>query len=138
MGTRIQMKGTGTGGAQDQIAQIDVPLNGNIVGVTWNTLVDLDADLEYSLLQLSFGSAFMQSNDSRAVISTFSSGQVSTVTGVGEHVNGGNFSDALMTIPVSMGERIFMHALASAGVSTVAYATIDFDFDIDRPLARRR
>lgn len=130
------MVGTGTGGTQSALAQIDVPMSGNILNVDWQVIADLDADAEYIEAQLSFGSAHALANDSRMLISVVQ-GAVSVLTAVGfaPKAFGKNHP---ISIPVSMGERLWLHVDASAGVNSVVVVGILFDFDLDKMLTRRR
>lgn len=136
-GTNITMFASSTGGAQNGLAQIDIPQTGNITGVHWSIVGTLNATEEVLQVQVSFGSTgVFSSNDQRAIISECSlqAGVLTAVGAVCEYEN----VNHVMLLPVSMGERIFMHANATAGVIGQLTAILSFDFDLDRPLARRR
>jgi len=135
-GTNITMVGVGTGGAESGLAQIDVPLSGNIIGVFWTVDADLDADAEVCIAQLSFGSSYSGANDARQVISVVGM-RASLVTAAGA-VPCSITANHIMSLPVQMGERLYLHGQATAGVGQNIRAVISFDFDLDRPLARRR
>lgn len=138
MGMRILMSGAITGGVESGIAQIDCPATGNIVGVFWCANTQLVVDNDFSDLQLSFGSAYAATNDSRMIIS-FVRQFAKLATAVGLSAPGLNVNDFFGTpIPVNMGERIWMHASTTAAKTGIARAMLSFDFDLDRPSVRRR
>lgn len=136
MGTNVQMRGATTGGNENGLASIDVPMNGNLVGVTWNVNVDFDTDNDTFQGQLSFGSTGSAVNDSRQVISNCMAG-VSMPTSAGFVRGDVNYHDPV-EIPVNMGERLFLHGLCSATVVAVMNVTLHFDFDLDKVQVRRR
>ena len=136
MGTNVYLAGTGAGGAQNALAQVDVQKDGRLVGVWWAAEADLDADAESAEFQLSFGSAYATTSDQRMIISSIRM-RASVLTAVGAVPCFYNGYHPLY-LPVSMGERIFLHASASACVTSELRPILSFDFDLDRPLARRR
>jgi hypothetical protein len=135
-GTNIMVSGTGTGGVQSAVAQIDVPLAGNLTGVTWNLVGTLNATEEFTAAQISFGSAFTVANDSRQIVSQVIV-QAGIITAAGAVTEYANLYDQV-ELGVSMGERLYMHLNATAGVITGCQAILHFDFDLDRPSSRRR
>lgn len=135
-GTNILMTAAFTGGQQNALAQIDCPLSGNITGVAWVLSADVDADQDFATAEVSFGSVYVLANDSRQVISIAGVG-ASQVTAASVVRIDTNYYDA-MSLPVSAGERIYLHVNATASLPGTANAIIHFDFDIDRPQARRR
>lgn len=136
MGTNIQMRAATAGGNENGIASIDVPANGNLVGVTWNVNVDFDTDNDTFQAQLSFGSTGSIVNDSRQVISNCASG-ISMPTSAGFVRGDINYHDPV-DIPVNMGERLFIHGMCSASVVSVINLMLHFDFDLDKVQVRRR
>jgi len=138
MGTVIQMAGTSVGGPESSIAAIDVPQAGSIVGVSWAVTSFYDTALDAQEWQLSFGSVANFLNDSRQIISSYSSGALVVLSAVGGVVAGGNFHDPLPDVSVAGGERIFLHCAGSAGVVGTVRVKVHFDFEIGRISARRR
>jgi len=139
MGTVIGMYAGATGGAQNAIASIDVPANGDLVGVDWDVNSDMDTDLDITTFELSFGStSSITTNDTRSRISTCATGAVSILTAVGASVGKGTKYVALPDIPVGMGERIYLHALSGATTPASAWANLHFSFDLDKAQVRRR
>lgn len=137
MGTCITLVGTGTGGTENNIANIDVPLDGNLIGIDWSVYADLDADGESARYEVSFASSNgIGSNDLRASISQVAMWASMTTSGQAQHSV--NKFVALPDIPVAGGERIYLHAIASAGVAAGVACVLHFDFDLNRPLPRRR
>lgn len=137
MGTAIMMAGTSTGGTE-AIANIDCPMNGNLVGIEWAGRAIIDTTADFQDWQCSFGSTAVSANDSRQVISNVSVGNHNFLTSVGDAVGRISQFTPLPAIPVGMGERIFLHSIAAAGVVGQIRATLHFDFDLDKVQVRRR
>lgn len=133
MGTQITMFATGTGGAESALASIDVPMTGTLETVDWAVGCDLDADTETFNAQLSFGSTYSGTNDSRQIISHLHMrGDILTAVGaVPCHEN----KQYVKNIRVAAGERIYLHASATAGVASNLTCIIGFSFDV--PGSRR-
>lgn len=138
MGSIIQLVGTTTGGTENGIASFDIPVNTVIEGVEWSCRGDLDADGEFAQAELSFGSAFSLSSDSRQVVSHCYLGQQSQVTAASVANAGYSYYSKLPDVPVAAGERMFMHSNCSAGVIAVFVCMIHLASDEPRPGARRR
>ena len=123
-------------------ANIDIPENGLIKAVNWSIdLGGMDALGDKYLAHLSFASTTQAGvNDARAPISFFSAAQNFLTSG------GGIVSDKFISfgqdgINVSAGERLYLHAVGSTGVTAVNQEiTIYFSFarQISRVAARRR
>jgi len=137
VGTRIQMRSVSAGGTESALASIDIPKNGNLVGVTWQLQGSLDTTLDSSWWQLSFGSVIADVNDSRQVISNAVLGIVVLVTS-GIYQGMVNYHDPVPDIQVGAGERLFLHSLATAATVVTVRCMVSFDFDLDLPRARRR
>jgi hypothetical protein len=138
MGTVIGMYAATTGGSQNALAAIDIPAEGLLVGVEWAVTADLDADAEYAFIELGFGSTItLGNNDTRSRISVMSLGQATFTAGQAV-VGQGNGFTKLPDLPVGIGERLYLHSLAVAGVVCQVHCNLHFDFDLDRPRARRR
>jgi hypothetical protein len=137
MGTRIFMRAASAGGTESGLAQIDVPMNGNLLSVTWNCSAQLDTTGDRGYFQLSFGTAAVDVNDSRQIISQVSLGGLVFATAVGAVLAVANYHDS-MEIPVGMGERIFLHGVNDAAVVAIARLILEFDFNLDKVAVRRR
>lgn len=136
MGSTIKMVGDITGGDEDGIATIDVPMQGHLVGVDWAAQYHMDADAEYFQAQLSFSSdGSFQANDNRAVISEIRAELTLTTSGT---VPGGINRYVPMDLPVMAGERIYLHSFGAAGVTGRVGAILHFDFNVPGMVARRR
>ena len=133
MGSNILMAASITGGTQSSLVAVDVPRNGRITGVSWMINCDIDADLDQVIAQLSFGSVASQTNDSRQVISSCILG-ASQVTAASAIRTDANFYDP-QDLPVQGGERLFVHSIATAGITGTFLVSVHFDFDI--PNSRR-
>lgn len=139
MGTVVGMTGVITGGTENNIASIDVPMNGHLVGVDFDLLADLDTDGDHATVELSFGSTGSSTtNDTRSRIATCTVGAAAVLTAVGVSVGRGSKYVQLPDIPVGMGERIYLHSLAAATTPGTARANLHFDFDLDKAMVRRR
>lgn len=138
MGSIIQMRGVSTGGTESGLAAIDIPKNGDIVGVEWAIETALDTTADSQSWQVSFGSVMALVNDSRQVIANASLGRLTFATAVGATIGRVDRFAIIPDLPVSMGERLFLHANGSAGVVGTCLVCIHFNFDLDMPLARRR
>lgn len=133
MGSNIQMFSAITGGTQNALVAFDVPRSGRLTGVSWAINADMDADLDQVIAQLSFGSTSSSVNDSRQVISNAIMG-ASQVTAASTVRTDTNFYDP-QDLPVSGGERIFLHSVTTAGITGTFMVIVHFDFDI--PGSRR-
>jgi len=138
VGTVIGLVGSGTGGTQSGLATIDVPRDGKLQGVAWFVNGDIDADAETMDCQVSFSSTYSNTNDSRSVISAVTLGTATVLTAVAIATAKVNFYDPLPDIPVAGGERLYLHAFATAGVTTSIRASLHFSFDLDQAQVRRR
>lgn len=131
--TIIHMRGDGTGGTQDAVANIDVPDDGTIEGVEWAGAASLDANGEEFAAELSFiATNQFGTNDSR--------GQISTIrAGIGILTSGGGVTQLSrftpMNLDVAGGERLYLHLTASAGVASSI--EINLHFRPSRGLPRR-
>lgn len=128
MGSNVMLASTITGGTQSALVAVDCPRNGKITGVTWGVNCDLDADLDQVIAQLSFGSVASSTNDSRQIISNCVIG-ASQITAASTVRTDANFHDP-QDLPVSGGERVFLHSIATAGITGQIVVMIHFDFDI--------
>jgi hypothetical protein len=137
VGTVIMMVAASTGGTESGLASIDVPLSGALLGVEWAARCFFDTTLDFEEFQLSFGSVFVVSNDSRQVIATTTLGGL-VIGAAASPIGQAAHYVALPDIPVGMGERLFLHAFGSAGAVGVCRCCLHFDFNLDLPKARRR
>lgn len=137
MGSVIKMAGAGNGDIDNAIAQVDIPMAGDLIGVQWAIDSDLNANGEYSRVQLSFRSSnSFDVNDDRGVISEVKAMMSLTTSGVG--LDARNFYCSLPDIPIASGERLYLHVSASTGVATNVVCLLHFTFDIDKVASRRR
>lgn len=135
----IGMFGLITGGTEDAIAMIDVPQDGFLIGVDWDFRVALDA-AEAVDLELSFiATNQFNTNDVRGRISSISAEAI-VLTAVG--INAISLQKWLGSFDISVagGERLFMHASSTAGVTGRGRCNlfIDFTGGTTRRSARRR
>lgn len=134
----LQMTAGGTGGTEDAAANINIPQDGVIEGITIAHTANLNADSEGSDAELSFiATNQMAQNDARGVLAVSKMNMGLLTTGAGIASN--NFH-VPMDVDVSGGERLYIHFVASAGV--VSSVTIMIHFrgrgGVTRRSARRR
>mgnify|MGYP005822946611 CR=1 FL=1 len=136
----IGMYGAITGGVQDAVAMIDIPQDGFIVGIDWDLAVDLDADGEVANVELSFiATNQLSTNDVRGRLSSVGV-QTAVLTAVGSTTVSTQKWLGSFDIAVAAGERIFLHANSTAGVTGVVRCNlfVDFTGGTTRRSARRR
>ena len=135
----IGMYGAITGDTQNAIAAIDIPQDGVIIGLDWDFSVNFDADSEVEAAELSFiATNQLTTNDVRGRISSVSAA-AAVLTAVG--INSQNIQKWLggFDLPVSGGERLYLHASGSSGVTGLVRMNIFFDQSgTMRRSARRR
>jgi len=138
MGSIIKLYGAGTGGAQDALGAMDVPMPGHIIGGQWAIRCDLDATDEQFVAQVSFRAASAYTtNDDRGLISEARS-RASLITAESSPANNINLYVALPDLPIMGGERLYLHVSASTGVVSDVTFFLHFDFDLDKISMRRR
>jgi len=131
----IGMYGGVTGGTEDALASIDIPQGGVITGVDWDAHANLDADSEQFRIELSFiATNQITSNDVRGRISSIGS-EVAVLTS-GIPVASMQKFVGPMDLPVSGGERLYLHSMATAGVTGNVRCNIHLDVS-GRGIARR-
>ena len=119
--TLLQMYGAGSGGTENALASIDVPEDGQIVGVQWALEADMDADLEFIRCEVSFiATNTINTNDARGMISAIR-GMLNLTT------TGGSFAAINVYVPipdldVSGGERLYLHMASSASMTSAVNA----------------
>lgn len=124
MSVPIKIAGT-SGTSADDIANIDVPEDGDIEGISASLYSDDGTLGERASVELSFNSTNqLFSNDARGSLLTIS-GSAQGGTGVVGYTSNVqmNFPDP---IPVSAGERLHLHQLVSAAHTTVMEFIIYF------------
>jgi len=137
----IGLVGLVTGGTQDALAMIDIPQDGFLIGIDWDINGDLDSDGDELRLEMSFiATNQLAQNDVRGRISSASARAV-VLTSVGGHiVSVQKWLDGF-DIPVSAGERLFLHSLTTAAAVAVCVVNLYFDFGtnvLPRRSTRRR
>lgn len=121
----LAMYATGTGGTEDNAAQMDIPEDGTIESIQVAHSAALNADAEAATAELSFITANQYAqNDSRAtiVVSRLRNGLLTS--------GGGNSAVTFavpMNLDVSGGERLYIHLLGTAGVNQDVNFLIHFN-----------
>jgi len=130
----IQMAAQGTGGTQNSLANIDIPEDARLTLVDWTMVAALNADAEVIRYELSFiATNQLDTNDVRGVITVCGSKLGLLTSGAGTtSVN----KAVPMSIIVAGGERIYLHADATAGVVSNVNAILHFE--VPTPRATRR
>lgn len=135
----IGMFGAISGGTQNALAMLDIPQDGFIIGIDWDMFALLDATSELCEVELSFiATNQLGTNDVRGRISSVGTGAV-VLTAVGINTNSVQKWVGSIDIPVSGGERLFLHAGSTAGVSGNVRCNLHVDLGTTtRRSARRR
>lgn len=133
-----KLRGPGTGGTEDSIANLDIQFDGEIVAMLGTLSVDLDADAETSAVEVSFLSTnTFGVNDTRGSLFMMRI-QASELTAVGHNLGAVNNSVSGVRIPVTAGERIHMHITSTAGVVCTAHVYMYVNDGTPSELRRRR
>lgn len=135
----MSMYGTGSGGAQSAVANIDVPEDSLLKGVQVAHIATLNADGEDSYAELSFIATTQgTTNDIRGLIA------ISRLH-LGLLTSGAGAPHANFFIPMDLeiagGERLYMHISASSGVNSSVNFVLHFmpkRGRVTRRSARRR
>lgn len=136
--TIIQMAAVGTGGTENAAANIDVPADGVLKGVQWAMSAGLDADADAIQVELSFiATNQANTNDARGVISSIRSRFEMVTSGAG--ITAVNFYFPT-DLRMNGGERLYLHIIATAGVTSAVDALLHFEPDrgVTRRSERRR
>jgi len=130
----IGLYGVITGGTQDALTMFDVPQDGFIIGVDWDMSLNLDADNEDGAAELSFiATNQLTASDVRGRISSISSRlYVGDATGA-QAVSVQKWLSGF-DISVSGGERMYVHAVSTAGVT----GEVRCNVFLDQPGTARR
>jgi len=128
MGSNLTLYAAGTGGTENNVALIQVPRNGRLVGVQFMVEADFDADGEYHVCQVSFRDVFSAANDTQYLIAGVTRRHFGAIA-AGAGVDGQNHFVPL-DLPVAMMERIYMNLSATAAVVSTNMAILQFDFDM--------
>ena len=127
------------GGTQNALAQIDIPQDGFILGLDWDVNAQFDASDETLAAELSFiATNQLMTNDVR--------GRISSVSVFNEFVTSGQNTVSVQKyvdvkeIIVSGGERLYLHAVVTAGVAGTIRCNLHFEMTggSTRRSARRR
>lgn len=133
-----KLRGAGTGGTQDGIASLDVQFDGLITGIAGSLAAELNAASEICQAEASFLSQnTITINDARGSLFLLAQQLVlftaASAAPVGVHNAVGGIK-----VPVSAGERIFMHMVATAGVVSIAQIYLFVEDGAAISLRRRR
>jgi len=135
----LTMYGAITGGTQDAIGSLDIPEDGFITGIDWAMAVNMDADDEHCVCELSFAaSGQVSTNDVRGPLSHIRTRMSLVTSGIAlSQINKFVMFDELR---VAGGERIHLNVSADAGVTGDVNAQIHLNTSRQRPRrsARRR
>lgn len=131
-----KLYGAGSGGVENALAQIDIQFDGEIEALALDAFADMDADGEFFSCEVSFLSTnTITVNDARGSLLSGRTQMHISTSGIS---NGQvNHSVGGLSIPVSAGERVFLHLSASAGLASQANAYV-YVRDRVRPGLRRR
>lgn len=130
-----KLYGAGTGGTESGVASLDIQFDGVITAIHTAHSADLDADTEFSLAEASFlSTATMTTNDARGSLITSELRAVGTVAGA----IAANSGVGPVEIPVSAGERVFLHFNSSASTTSSCHVYLYVSDGADVNQRRRR
>ena len=134
----IGMYAATTGGTQNAMAAVDIPQDGVILGLDWDASFYLNAQ-ELAQIELSFiATNQLTTNDVRGRLSSISAHNAE-VTAVGEVMSSVQKWLGGIEIIVAGGERLYLHAVTTAGVNGVVRMNLYVDLGATmRRSARRR
>lgn len=111
---------------------IDVPMNGFLIGVSWAARADMDADGDTLDAELSFISAnLFTTHDARGVIDDLRMA-VSGAVAAGMAQHDVNKYVSLPDIPVMQGERIYLHGQTATAMVTRICSDLHFNFNLSK------
>jgi len=120
----------------DGIASLDIQFDGVITAIDWTVTGDLDADLEAYIAEVSFLSTnTLSANDSRGSLSQVGERAAGTP---GFVVSRSQKTVSGLRVPVSAGERMYMHASLTGSGSMDATCYLHVEDTSDPRLRRRR
>ena len=115
-----------TGGTENAGAAIDIPKDGVITGIDVDVHANMDADSEYVSGELSFiATNQLNSNDVRGRLTSWGSEMSLTTSGIATTTVSKFLG--FLDIPVSGGERLYLHSDASAGVTGNVRVNVHLD-----------
>ena len=164
MGTAIMMVATTAGGNENALASIDSPMTGNLIGVEWSGYADFDTDNDCRddqycvkrealapvpdpLERRSKAGAQLLRRPRQLVHDqswclTGEEGDAGLASRhpalVGHAIGKVDRYAKIPDIPIGMGERLYIHSRAAAGVVATVFCLLHFDFDLDKVQVRRR
>ena len=112
----------------DAAASVDIIKSGKIVGLQWAVVGDLDADGESYAAELSISSSSgLTTNDTKSSIATIR--QMTALLTSGAVATGINQFMPLPDVPVSEGERLYLHT-SGTSITATLYIWVDDGLDI--------
>ncbi len=128
--------GAATGGTENAVASLDIQFDGEIVAMHYSVVADLDADGDTVNMEVSFlATAATAVHDTRGSLITASTQHAIGAAGA---VNSGMLGSINgVRIPISAGERVFMHFANTASLTGSANVYI-YTVDTGTPELRRR
>lgn len=132
-----KLQAAGSGGTENSLASLDVQFDGDIVGMFGTMMADLDADAELIQAELSFMSSnTVGSNDARGSLLLLQGRMSLTTSGVALLAVNDGISG--LAIPVAAGERLHLHVVSTAGVSSAVTFYVYVADGAPSDLRRRR
>lgn len=123
----IGMYGGVSGGVEDALAQVDIPQDGVLIGIDWDFSMNLDADGELAQAELSFiATNQINTNDVRGRISSISV-VTAVLTSVGSTTIGMQKWLGGFDLPMSGGERLYIHVTSSTGANGTIRCNLFYD-----------
>lgn len=127
----------GTGGTENAAAQLDIQFDGVITAIHGSVIGDLDTDLDKVKAEVSFISTnTLINNDTRGSLITVA--EFAAIGAAGAAVTQANSSVSNLSIPVTAGERLWLHIVATASVDSEVTFYLYVEDGANSELRRRR
>jgi len=122
----------------DSGASLDIQFNGFINAIVLSAQADMDADLEKYRIELSFlSSSTFNINDARGSLAIIGARASAAGTPASLSQYGINIALSGLNIPVSQGERLYLHAVMT-GTADLDATAFTYTTDRSNPTLRRR
>ena len=132
-----KLSGTGTGGTEDALAQLDVQFDGIITAVTGHIRSTMTGAGQFATAEISFlSNNTVGTNDTRGSIFSVSTSVTGTTSGFFQGTQHNNAAG--LAVRLNAGERIWLHFSASAGLASEGQIYVYVEDGQDVPTAQRR
>lgn len=132
-----KLSGTGTGGTEDALAQLDVQFDGIITAIAGHIRSTMTGAGQFATAEASFLSTnTVGTNDTRGSIFSVSTSLTGNTSGFTQGTENNNVGG--LNIRVNAGERLWLHFSASASLASDGQIYLYVEDGQDVPTATRR